>query len=72
MNSDVLVNDWLTRGRWSDTLGKFVPIPEGKVEPPWAQPKFSFRFSGLPPLECYDEIGAWRLSDDCLDPYGSR
>ncbi len=62
----------LTRDYYSVTLGMFQRFPEGKVEPPWAQPQFSFRFSGVPPVECYDEMIARRLNDDCLEPHGFR
>ena len=41
--------------RWSVTLGKFLAVPEGESGPPWAQQHFSFRFSGLPPVEAYEE-----------------
>ncbi len=37
------------------TLGKFAAESEAKMRPPWAETSFSFRFSGLPPVEVYDD-----------------
>ena len=39
-----------------DTLGKSDAEAEGKKVPVWAQHSFSYRFSGLPPLSCYDGL----------------
>ncbi len=41
-----------TRWRWSATLGKFLPVAN-RDRPPWAEPYFSYTFSGLPPVEVY-------------------
>ena len=47
-------NEGLPIYRWCDTLGKFVAEPEGKTQPVWAEHQFSFAFSGLPPVEVYE------------------
>ena len=39
-----------------DTLGKSDAESEGKSVPVWAQPQFGYRFTGLPPLSCYDGL----------------
>ncbi len=38
------------------TLGKSDAESEGEMVPPWAQPHFSFAFSGQPPLEAYADV----------------
>jgi len=43
--------------RWSATLGKFLAASEGKKGPPWGQPHFSYRFSGVPPVQVYEAMG---------------
>ena len=50
-------NDTLTYEHFSATLGIPLPLPEGKSEPPWAQHDFSYRFTGLPPVEVYELAG---------------
>ena len=37
------------------TLRKRTPEPQGEMQPPWAETSFSYRFSGLPPTECYED-----------------
>jgi len=39
-----------------DNLRKVVPEPQGKMQPPWAEASFSYRFTGLPPLASYVEL----------------
>ncbi len=60
---DMLVKRDLRFRAFYDTLRIPLPISEGKVEPPWAQPQFSYRFSGLPPVEAYDPFISWRMCD---------
>jgi len=54
---DMLGNEFLTTERWYATLGKSVAEPEGKSEPVWARPQFSYRFTGTPPIEVYELMG---------------
>ena len=54
----------LTLFKWYDTLGKSLPITEGKSGPPWAQLQFSYRFGGLPPLEVYELMAGANQSPD--------
>ena len=59
---------FLPTTRWSATLGKFLPVSEGKSEPPWAQRNFSHAFTGVVPLECYEDI----IDEmDACRPFGS-
>ena len=44
---------WTPR-RYSATLGKFLPGNTAKMQPPWAEHNFSHRFTGLPPVEVYE------------------
>ncbi len=71
MRRDVLVNKGLTISRWSDTLGKFVAEREGESGPVWAQHQFSFRFTGLPPLEAYEYQHTMELIEDDFRMGGS-
>jgi len=64
------------RGYWSagrlhmlqddGTLGVLPPESEGKSQPPWAEHQFSFRFTGLPPLEAYEYQDTMELIQDDL------
>ncbi len=53
----------LTRGRWRfssgdvhATLLQSLPETAGEVEPAWAQPHFSYRFTGDVPVAQYEEL----------------
>ncbi len=46
---------YFSPSRWSATLGKSVAVSTAKRAPVWANTDFSYRFSGLPPVEVYDE-----------------
>ena len=50
---DMLGNEFFPTWRFYATLGKSVAESEEKSEPDWAQPQFSHRFTGLPPVEVY-------------------
>ena len=50
-------NETLTYAHFSATLGIPLPLREGESEPPWAQHDFSYRFTGLPPVEVYELAG---------------
>ncbi len=43
--------------RYSATLGMLLPFPQGKEGPPWGRPHFSYRFSGIPPVQVYEAAG---------------
>ncbi len=44
----------LTSAGGTVTLLQSLPEPKQKVEPPWAQQHFSYRFTGEPPVDVYD------------------
>ena len=58
---DVLAIKGLTRQRYSATLGKSSPVCEGEEGPDWANPNFSYRFTGQPPVEVYEANGFFEL-----------
>jgi len=42
--------------RYECTLGSSDAVAEGKMRPPWAETSFSYRFTGVPPLEAYEGL----------------
>ena len=52
----MLGNEFWPTNRFYATLGKSLAEPEQKSEPVWAQPQFYFAFTGLPPVEVYENL----------------
>jgi len=55
-----------TGQRWSATLGIASAEPNKNGAPLWAQPQFSYRFSGIPPVEVY-ELNGYRAPGGTRD-----